>query len=59
MNPLIQVHSGTASETSWNTLATNQRTNEDDSQNDRHPEASVSQSQSTRNSGPDDTYDTC
>ena len=51
LNPLIQSHSGTAPETTRNTLGTNQGTNEDDSQSDPLPEASVSQSQTTRNSG--------
>ena len=54
-NLLIQGHSGTAPETSRNTLRTNQGTNRDDSQSDPHPKAGVSQSQTT-NSGPDDTY---
>ena len=55
-NPQIQGHSGTAPETSRNTLRTNQGTNEDDSQSDPHPEAGVSNSQ-TASSGPDDTHD--
>ena len=53
MNPLIQGHSGTAPEASRNVCGINQGTNEDDSQSDPHPEAGVSQSQTT-NSGPDD-----
>ena len=57
LNPLIQGHSGTAPETSRNTLGTNQGANEDDSQRHPHPEAIVSESQTTRNSGPDDNYD--
>ena len=57
LNPLIQGHSGSAPETSQNALATNQGTNEDDSQSDLHPEASVSQNQTARNCGPDDGYD--
>ena len=57
LNPLVQGHSETAPETSRNTLRTNQETNEDDSQSDPHSEASVSRSQTTQNSGPDDTYD--
>ena len=57
LNPLIQGHSGTSPETTSNTLATNEGTNEDDTQSDPHPEASVSQRQTTRNSGPDDAYD--
>ena len=56
LNPLFQGHSGTAPETCRNTLRTNQGTNEDDSQSDPHPEAGVSQSQST-NSGTEDTHD--
>ena len=56
LNPLIQGHSGIAPETSRNTLPTSQGTNEDDSQSDPHPEAGVSQSQPTRNSGPDDAH---
>ena len=58
MNPLIQGHSGTAPETSWNVYGTNQGTNEDDSQSDPHPEAGIFQSQTTRNSGPEDGHDT-
>ena len=57
LNSLFQGHSGTTPETSRSTLGTNQGTNEDDSQSDPHPEASVSQSQTTENSGPDDAYD--
>ena len=58
LNPLFQGHSGTAPETSWNTLRKNQGTNEDDSQSNPQPESSVSQSQTTRNFGADDAYDT-
>ena len=43
--PLFQEHSGTASETSRNTLRTNQGTNEGNSLSDPHSEAGVSQSQ--------------
>ena len=57
LNPLIQGHSGTAPETSLNASRTNQGTNEDDSQSDRHPEASIFQSQMTRNSGPEEPHD--
>ena len=57
LNPLIQGHSGTAPETSGNTLRTSQGTNEDDSQSDPHPEARVSQIQTAQNYGPDDAYD--
>ena len=42
LNPLIQGHSGSAPETSRKALATNQGTNEYNSQSDHHPEASVS-----------------
>ena len=42
LNPLIQGHSGSAPETSRKALATYQGTNEDNSQSDHHPEASVS-----------------
>ena len=59
LHPLIQGHSGSAPETSRNTLGTNQERNEDDFQSDPHPEASVSQSQTAQNSGPDDAYDSC
>ena len=54
--PLIQGYSGIALETSRKTVRTNQGTIEDNSQNDLHPAADVSQSQTTRYSGPDDTY---
>ena len=56
-NPLIQCRYGAAPETPRNTLGTNQGINEDNSQSDPHPEASVSQSQTTQNSGPDVGYD--
>ena len=55
MNPLLQSHSGTASEQSRNAYGTNQGTNDDDSQSDPHSEASISQSQT--NSGPEDGHD--
>ena len=54
LNPLIHGHSGTATETSRNAYGTNQGTNEDDSQSDPHPEAGIFQSQTTRNSGPEE-----
>ena len=52
-NPLIQGHSGTAPVTSRNVFSiTNEcRTNEDDSQSDRHPEAGLFNNQMTQNSG--------
>ena len=42
MNPLLQGRSGTTPETSRNVLSKNQRTNEDDSQSNPHPEAGPS-----------------
>ena len=57
MNPLIQGPSGTAPETAWNAYGTNQGTNEDDSQSEPHPEAGIFQSQTTRNSDPEDGHD--
>ena len=57
MNPLIQGHSGTTVQTSRNAYRTNQGTNEDDSQSDPNPEAVLLQSQTTRNSGPEDGHD--
>ena len=57
MNPPIQGYSGTAPETSRRAYGLNQGTNEDDSQSEPHPEAGVFQSQTTRNSGPEDGHD--
>ena len=57
MNPLIQGHSGTTPEMSWNAYGTNQRMNEVDSQSDPHPEAGLLRSQTTRNFGPADGHD--
>ena len=51
MNPLLQGHSGTTPETSRNVLSINQRTNEDDSQSNPHPEAGL------LNSGREDRHD--
>ena len=51
MNPLLQGHSGTATETSRNVFSVNQGTNEDDSQSDPHPEAGTFDSQAMRNAG--------
>ena len=53
MNPLIQGHSGTVPETSWNAFATNKGTNEDNSLSDAHLEASIFRSQRTQNFGPE------
>ena len=58
MNPLIQGYSGSAPETTRNAYSTKQGTNEDDSQSDPHPETGMFQSQTTRNSGPEDGPDT-
>ena len=41
MNPLLQGHSWTTTETSRNVFSINQGTNEDDSQSDTHPEAGL------------------
>ena len=48
LSPLIQGQSGTAPEIFRNAQSTNQGTNEDGSQSDPHPEARVSQSQTTQ-----------
>ena len=53
LNPQIQTHSGTVPGTFRNTNVENQRTNEDDSQSDPHPEAGIFLSQTTQNSGPE------
>ena len=58
MNPLLQGHSGTASETSRNAFRVNQGANEDDSQSDPHPEAGLFRNHMTQNSGPEDRHDT-
>ena len=50
MNPLIQGHSGTTPETSWNAFSTNQETKEDDAQRNLHPEAGIFGNQTMRNS---------
>ena len=57
MNPLLQGHSGTTPEPSRNALSTSQWTNEDDSQNDPHPEASLFHGQKEQNSGTEREYD--
>ena len=57
MNPLIQGHSGTVPDNSWNTYGINQGTNKDDSQSDPYPEASFFYNQTTRKSGPEDGHD--
>ena len=55
-NPLLPGHSGTTPEPSRNALSISQRTNEDDSQNDPHPEAGLFHGQMTQNSGPEDGH---
>ena len=57
MNPLIQGYCGTTPETPRNAYGLNQRTNEEKSQSDPHPEAGLFQSQTTQNSGPEDGQD--
>ena len=57
MNPLIQRHSGTAPETSYNAFGTNQGTIEDDTQSDPYPETDILRSQTTQNSGPEVGHD--
>ena len=57
MNPLLQGHSGTASEPSRNALVISQGTHEDDSQNDPHPEARLVHGHVTQNSGSEDGHD--
>ena len=56
MNPLLPGHSGTTPEPSRNALSISQGTNEDDSQNDPRPEASLFHSQMTQSSGPEDGH---
>ena len=56
LNPLLQGHSRSATESSQNALNINQGTNEDDSQVDIHPETRVSRSQGTHIFGPDNAY---
>ena len=58
-NPLIQGHFKTTPKRTRHAYGTYQGTNEGDYQSDPHPEASVSQSQTTRNSGPEDPHDRC
>ena len=57
MNPLVQGHSGTATERSRNAFGTNQGTIEDDSQSNLYPEASIFPSQTTQKSGPENGQD--
>ena len=57
MNPLLPTHSGTAPEPTRNTKRNNQGTNEDGSQTDPHPEASLFHGQREQNSGTENDYD--
>ena len=57
MSPLIQGHSRTTPEMSRNAFTTNRETNEDDSQSDFHPEASISGNEMMRHSGQEDQRD--
>ena len=57
LNPQIQKHSGTLPGTIRDTGVENQGKNEDDSQSDPHPEASIFRSQITQNSGPEAGHD--
>ena len=57
-NPLVRGHSGTTPEKSRVTLGAKQGMNEDNSQCDPLPEASISQSQNTRKIDPDNECDT-
>ena len=57
MSPLLPGHSGTAPEPTRNTTRNNQGTNEDGSQTDPHPEASLFHGQREQNSGTKNNYD--
>ena len=57
MNLLTQGYSETNPATSRNALGTNQGSNEDDSQSNPHPEASIIHSQTTRNARPENGHD--
>ena len=57
MNPLLPGGSGTTPDTTRNASSINQGTNEDDSLNDPHPEASLFHGQSEQNSGTERGYD--
>ena len=56
-NQQIHTHFETVPGTFRNTNVENQETNEDDSQSDPHPEASVFRGQTTQNLGPKDCRD--
>ena len=57
MNPLLPGYSGATPEPTRNASSNNQGTNEDDSQNDPHPEASLFHGQREQNSGTGRDYD--
>ena len=57
LDPQVTTHSGTVPGTFRNTNVENEGTNEDDSQSDLHPEASIFGGQTTQNSGPKDCRD--
>ena len=57
LNQQLRTHSETVPGTLRNTNVENQGTNEDDSQNDPHPEASIFGGQTTQNYGPKDCRD--
>ena len=57
MNPLLPGGSGTTPEPTRNASVINQGTNEDDSQNDPHPEASLFHGEREQNSGTERGYD--
>ena len=57
MNPLLPSGSGATPEPTRNASGINQGTNEDDSQNDPHPEASLFHGQREQNSGTERDYD--
>ena len=57
MNPLLPGYSGATPEPTRNASSNNQGTNEDDSQNDPHPEASLFHGQREQSSGTGRDYD--
>ena len=57
MNPLLPGHSGTTPEPTRNASHNNQRTNQDGSQNDPHPEAGLFHGQTTRNVSLEEDHD--
>ena len=57
MNPLLPGGSGTTPEPTRNASSLNQGTNEDDTQKDPHPEASLFHGQREQNSGTERGYD--